>query len=114
MARNKDLKPHIDYVDHCLELLKNKIEDCNDYLNTVKWTDKENQDEMEKEFKFQSGLLNSYINWITQYADLSGMVSQLKEFTKTDETKDIRKGSNRSAFAEMNKAGEFDDEEEDD
>lgn len=111
MAKIKDLKPHNDYVEHCLELLKDKLEDCNDYLNTVKWTDKENQDDMEKEFKFQSGLLNNYITWISQYADLSGMVSQLKEFTKTDEIKDVRKGSNRSAYADMVKGGELDDEE---
>lgn len=107
MAKVKDLKPHVDYVEHCLELLRDKLDECNDYMNSIKWSEKNTQDEMEKEFKFQSGLFNNYITWISQYADLSGMVSQLKELNKTDETKDIRKGSSRSAFAEMNKAGEL-------
>lgn len=108
MAKVKELKPHIDYVEHCLELLRDKLQDCNDYLNTVKWTDKDNQEEMEKEFKFQSSLLNNYITWISQYADLSGMASSLKEFTKTDDVKEVRKGSSRSAYAEMIKGGDLD------
>lgn len=109
MAKVKELKPHIDYVEHCLELLRDKLQDCNDYLNTVKWTDKDNQEDMEKEFKFQSGLLNNYITWISQYADLSGMASSLKEFTKTDDEKDVRKGSSRSAYAEMLKSGDLEE-----
>lgn len=114
MAKTKTLNPHIDYVEHCLELLKDRLEDCNDYLNTVKWTEKETQDEMEKELKFQAGLFNNYITWITQYADLSGMVSTLKELTNTGDTKEIRKGSSKSAYAEMLRAGEFGDEDNED
>ena len=113
MARaSKNIKPHIDYVEHCLDLLKDRLDDCNDYLNTTKWTEKDTQEEMDKEFKFQSGLFNNYITWITQYADLSGMLSTLKELTQTDENKDVRKGSNRSAYAEMMKSGEIDAESE--
>jgi hypothetical protein len=114
MAKAKNLTPHIDYVEHCLELLKDRLEDCNDYLNTVKWTEKDNQDDMEKEFKFQSGLFNNYITWITQYADLSGMVSTLKDLTNTGDVKEVRKGSNKSAYADMLKSGELDDKNDDD
>ena len=60
----KKLNPHIDYVEECLELLKDRLDDCNDYLNTVKWSEKETQDDMEKEFKFQAGLFNNYITWL--------------------------------------------------
>ena len=105
----KELKPHIDYLDHCLDLLKTRLDDCNDYLNTVKWTDKNDSDSMEKEFKFQSGLFNNYINWITQYAELSGMVSTLKELTNTETKKEVRKGSATSEYAEMLKAGALND-----
>lgn len=110
MAKAKDLKPHIDYIEHCLELLRDKIDECNDYMNSIKWSEKNTQDEMEKEFKFQAGLFNNYITWITQYADLSGMVSTLKELTNTGDTKDVRKGSSKSAYAEMLKEGKLDDE----
>lgn len=112
MAKAKVLSPHIDYVEHCLDLLRDRLEDCNDYLNSVKWTEKDTQDEREKEFKFQAGLLTNYITWISQYADLSGMVAELKELTKTEESKDIRKGSNKSAYADMVKAGDFEDNKE--
>jgi hypothetical protein len=67
---------------------------------------------MEKEFKFQSGLFNNYITWITQYADLSGMVATLKDLTDTGDTKDIRKGSSKSKYAEMVKEGKLDDDNE--
>ena len=102
MARAKaKASPHVQYMDHCLELLRDRIDECNDYMNTVKWSEKGDQKEREDEFKFQSGLLNSYINWLNQYTELSGMVSQLKELTQTEDDKETRKGSVRSAYAEM-------------
>lgn len=108
----KKLNPHIDYVEECLELLKDRLDDCNDYLNTVKWSEKETQDDMEKEFKFQAGLFNNYITWLSQYTDISGMITALKEFTHTTEDlKEVRKGSNKSAYAAMLKGGELDEEE---
>lgn len=103
------IKPHVDYVEHCLDLLKQRIDECNDYMNTVKWTEQPSQKDMEVEFKFQSGLLNSYISWLNQYTELSNMVSTLSELTKTDESKETRKGSSRSVYAEMLKNGELED-----
>lgn len=109
MVKAKDLKPHIDYVEHCLELLRDRLDECNDYMNDVKWSEKVTQDDREKEFKFQAGLFSNYITWISQYADLSGMISTLKELTNTGDTKDVRKGSSKSAYADMVKAGELEE-----
>ena len=110
MAKPKSKSvPHIKYVEHCLELLKARIDECNDYMNTVRWSNKDNQKEMEDEFKFQSGLLNNYISWLNQYSELSGMIDELKELTNTDEDKELRKGSTKSAYAEMVKRGELEE-----
>jgi hypothetical protein len=114
MAKAKNLTPHIDYVEHCLDLLRDRLDECNDYMATVKWTEKNTEDEREKEFKFQAGLMNNYITWISQYADLSGMVSELKELTNTGDVKEVRKGSNKSAYADMLKAGELGEQQNDD
>ena len=110
MAKQKQLKPHIDYLDDCLALLRQKIGESKEYLDDVRWQDLDSADDRDKEFKFQANLLDKYVAWLSEYARLSGIIEKLNELEGTDE-KEIRKGSFRSPFAEMNKNGEFDDNE---
>ena len=108
MASKKELKPHIDYLDDCLALLKTKVGEAKEYLTDVRWQDLGGSEEREKEFKFQSTLVNNYVAWLNDYAKLSGLVDALNELNKSEE-KEVRKGSFRSPFAEMVKGGELDD-----
>ena len=106
MATKKELKPHIDYLDDCLELLTSKISEAKRYLYDVKWQDLPETEDREKEFKFQATLVDKYVAWLNEYSKLSGMVDALNEMNNTDD-KEIRKGSYKSAFAEMIKDGDF-------
>lgn len=102
----KQLKPHVDYIDETLDLLRQKIGEMREYLDDVRWQDLTEADDREKEFKFQATLLNQYVSWLTEYTRISGMVEALNEINMTDE-KEVRKGSSRSAFAEMIKNGDI-------
>lgn len=108
MAKQKQLKPHVDYLDECLSLLRQKVGESKEYLNDVRWQDLVSAEDRDKEFKFQANLLDKYVAWLSEYARLSGIIEKLNELEGTDE-KETRKGSYRSAFAEMNKNGEFED-----
>lgn len=107
MAKTTKLTPHIDYLDECLDLLRIKIGESREYLSDVRWQDLTEVDDREKEFKFQASMVDKYTAWLSEYARLSGLTDKLKELEQTDD-KDIRKGSYKSAFAEMSKNGEFD------
>ena len=108
MVSKKTLTPHIDYLDDCLELLKDKTSEARDYLQQVRWQDMSETEDREKEFKFQATLINNYVSWLNEYAKLSGITSAFNDLNKVEE-KEVRKGSSRSAFAEMVKEGEFDE-----
>lgn len=108
MAKATKLTPHIDYLDECLFLLREKIGESKQYLSDIRWQDLSETEDREREFKFQATLLDKYTSWLGEYARLSGMTDKLKELEQTDD-KDVRKGSYKSAFAEMSKNGDFDE-----
>lgn len=103
----KTLTPHIDYLDECLILLKQKTVEAKSYLQDVRWQDMGETENREKEFKFQATLVDKYVAWLNEYAKLSGVIAAFNDLNQTED-KDIRKGSSKSAFAEMVKDGEFD------
>lgn len=107
MAAGKQLKPHIDYLDDTLTLLKEKTDEAKGYLRDIRWQDLDAAEDREREFKFQATLLNSYVSWLNEYAKLSGVIQAFQDLNGTEE-KEVRKGSSRSAFAEMIKEGKID------
>lgn len=107
MASKKIITPHVDYLDECLAVLKQKTNEAKQYLENVRWQDLETAEEREKEFKFQSSLTSQYVTWLNEYAKLSGITEKLTELLGTQE-KDVRKGSYKSVYATMLKDGEFD------
>lgn len=109
MSRKKELKPHLDYLEDCLQLLRQKIGESKEYMHDIRWQDVAEVEGREKEFKFQATLMNNYVSWLNEYARLSGIMDAFKEMEGIDD-KEVRKGSSRSAYAEMIKQGEFDDE----
>lgn len=104
----KSLKPHVEYVDECLELLKKKLGEAKQYLDDVRWEDMVEVEDREKEFKFQAKLVDSYVGWLNEYSSISGMVEKLKEYEGTQNQKETRKGSFRSTYAELIKEGLLD------
>lgn len=103
----KELKPHLDFLDETIKLLKQKTTEAKQYLDDVRWQDMDATEDREREFKFQATLINSYVNWLNEYAKLSGIIEAFKDLEGKAEEKEVRKGSSRSAFAEMIKSGEF-------
>ena len=101
--------PHIDYLEDCLQLLKDKTSEAKEYLQQVRWQELDETDNREKEFKFQATLVDKYVAWLNEYAKLSGVTAAFNDMNKVEE-KEVRKGSSRSAFAEMVKEGEFDEQ----
>lgn len=106
MSKNKELKPHLDYIEDCLGVLKDKVNQAKQYLRDIPWAEMTVLEDREKEFKFQATLVDKYTHWINEYARLSGVIDAFKELDKTEE-KEVRKGSSRSAFAQMIKDGEL-------
>lgn len=109
MATKKTITPHLDYLEDCLTLLKTKTTEAREYLNDVRWQDMGEAENREKEFKFQATLVDKYVVWLNEYAKLSGIIEAFNDMKQVEE-KEVRKGSSRSAFAEMVKEGEFNDE----
>lgn len=106
MSKNKELKPHVDYLDDCLLILRQKIGEAKEYMDDVRWQDLTEVDQREKEFKFQATMVNNYVSWLNEYAKLTGLTEALSELNKTEE-KEVRKGSFKSSYAEMVKNGEI-------
>lgn len=106
MAKNK-LDPHVEYLDECLSLLRQKIGENREYLDTVRWQDLQDENR-EREFKFQAELMTKYVSWLNEYARLSGIVEAFQEMTGAED-KEVRKGSFKSSYAEMIKEGKFDE-----
>ena len=106
MSSKKELKPHLDYLEECLELLKEKISEAKSYMQDVRWQDLAEVVDREKEFKFQSTMVDKYVAWLNEYAKLSGVIDAFDELTEVED-KDIRKGSYRSAFADKVKKGQY-------
>lgn len=104
----KTLEPHLDYIEECLGILKIKIEEAKEYLKDTPWKEVPAVDDREKEFKFQATLIDRYVSWQNEYAKLSGIIESFKDLNQVDD-KEVRKGSSRSAFAEMIKEGKFDE-----
>lgn len=113
-SRLQQLKSNTEYLSEAINLIKKKIDEVKEYMDTNDWKNKSNQKEREDEFKFQSGLVDNYISWSTQYAELSGVVALAEESIKENEqAKELRKGSFESPFASHLKNGDLEDDEDD-